>query len=265
VVRRWCVVLLVIMGLFLARVAPSAHAESCQFVLGFATLEDIIPQQVGQCMENEQHNPETGNGLQRTTDGLLVWRKADNITAFTDGYRTWVDGPHGLEERLNTQRFAWEANPAGFPVIPDASVGVAQTPVAPDIRQALQRFMVARLQRQDQAVLGFLTRGLRVLLDSGQLQVPVLQVSNPCWYRYELVSLQQPTSTTAAALVRIYQHFWGGDAAGGPPSSWEQAIDWVETGAGWRVDQLGPQTNERAQPGKPRYGSAHSACAQPGR
>src|SRR5439155_10452091 len=39
---------------------------------------------------------------------LLVWRKADNFTAFTDGYRTWVQGPFGLQKRLNTERFAWE-------------------------------------------------------------------------------------------------------------------------------------------------------------
>ena len=38
--------------------------------------------------------------------GLLVWRKADNHTAFTDGYRTWVNGPYGLQVRLNTARFS---------------------------------------------------------------------------------------------------------------------------------------------------------------
>ena len=50
--------------------------------------------------------------------GLLVWRKADNHTAFTDGYRTWVDGPKGVQKRLNTQRFAWEANPEDLPLAP---------------------------------------------------------------------------------------------------------------------------------------------------
>ena len=35
-------------------------------------------------------------------------RKADNWTAFTDGYRTWINGPNGLEQRLNTERFEWE-------------------------------------------------------------------------------------------------------------------------------------------------------------
>jgi hypothetical protein len=43
---------------------------------------------------------------------LLVWRKADNWTAFTDGYRTWLNGPQGLQQRLNTELFPWEAAPA---------------------------------------------------------------------------------------------------------------------------------------------------------
>ena len=36
---------------------------------------------------------------------FLVWRKADNWTAFTDGYRTWINGPSGLQVRLNTEHF----------------------------------------------------------------------------------------------------------------------------------------------------------------
>jgi hypothetical protein len=40
----------------------------------------------------------------------MAWRKSDNWTAFTDGYRTWIDGPLGLAARLNTQRYPWEAD-----------------------------------------------------------------------------------------------------------------------------------------------------------
>jgi hypothetical protein len=40
----------------------------------------------------------------------MVWRKADSWTAFTDGYRTWINGPFGLQQRLNTQRFPWESD-----------------------------------------------------------------------------------------------------------------------------------------------------------
>ncbi len=89
-----------------------AHAADCEFVLGFATLRDLIgPDIVGECLENEHHN-DAGDGVQQTTGGLLVWRNADNWTAFTDGYHTWINGPNGLEQRLNTERFEWESGGA---------------------------------------------------------------------------------------------------------------------------------------------------------
>src|SRR4029079_9777578 len=84
----------------------------CGFVLGFAAIRAAIgAERVGDCLENEHANPENGEALQRTTGGLLVWRKADNWTAFTDGYRTWVNGPLGLQQRLNTELFPGEAFP----------------------------------------------------------------------------------------------------------------------------------------------------------
>lgn len=97
---------------------PRSVSSPCRFVLGFEALHDLIPQTVGTCLDDEWHDPQSGDGLQHTTRGLLVWRKADNHTAFTDGYRTWVNGPQGIQKRLNSQRFAWEANPDGLPVVP---------------------------------------------------------------------------------------------------------------------------------------------------
>ena len=95
------------LALFLP-MSTSVAAAECQFVLGFATLRDLIGHEiVGECLENEHYN-EIGDSVQQTTGGLLVWRKADNWTAFTDGYRSWVNGPNGLEQRLNTERFDWE-------------------------------------------------------------------------------------------------------------------------------------------------------------
>ena len=84
-------------------------AQDCVFQLGFKALHDLIPDVVGDCVENEQHDPETGTTLQDTTNGQLIWRKADNWTAFTDGQHTWINGPEGLQQRLNTERFPWEA------------------------------------------------------------------------------------------------------------------------------------------------------------
>jgi hypothetical protein len=84
----------------------------------------MLPDVVGACLEDERHDGADGDGLQRTTGGLLVWRKATNTVAFTDGFRSWVQGPHGLQRRLNTERFDWEggalpsAAPAPGPAAP---------------------------------------------------------------------------------------------------------------------------------------------------
>ena len=86
----------------------AAAAADCRFVLGFEALHAMIPDTVGACLENEQHHPGQGVTHQRTTNGLLVWQKAGNHTAFTDGYRTWISGPLGLQQRLNSEQFDWE-------------------------------------------------------------------------------------------------------------------------------------------------------------
>lgn len=103
----------VIASTLLAARPRVASAANCRFVAGFQSLHDLIPGVVGECLENEHYDPANGNGYQATTGssgqgGLLVWRKADNVATFTDGYRTWLIGPFGLQQRLNTQRFAWE-------------------------------------------------------------------------------------------------------------------------------------------------------------
>src|SRR5579871_3045484 len=97
--------------------APVAQ-QPCYFVLGFAALHDLIPDIVGDCIDNEMHGA-NGDGLQHTTDGLMVWRKADNWTAFTDGANTWINGPYGLEMRPNDVRFSWEGDASQFLNIPD--------------------------------------------------------------------------------------------------------------------------------------------------
>ncbi|HEX2987665.1 MAG TPA: hypothetical protein VHS06_05785, partial [Chloroflexota bacterium] len=78
------------------------------FQLGFLQLASVIPTVVGQPLEQERYDPIRGDALQRTSSGLLVWRKADNWTAFTDGATTWIYGPNGVESRPNDERFSWE-------------------------------------------------------------------------------------------------------------------------------------------------------------
>jgi plastocyanin len=105
--------LLIALSLASFRPVPvAAQAPACQFILGFATLRGLVgPQVVGECLE-DQRFAANGDAQQQTTNGLMAWRKADNWTAFTDGYRTWINGPFGLVQRLNSDRFAWEGDVA---------------------------------------------------------------------------------------------------------------------------------------------------------
>jgi hypothetical protein len=96
----------------------------CWFKFDLRLLRTEIPDVVGDCVENEQTS-DAGDTIQRTTGGLLVWRRHDRLTAFTDGSRTWAVGPNGLEVRRNDERFPWEASPP--PAIPQAA---AASPVA---------------------------------------------------------------------------------------------------------------------------------------
>lgn len=85
-----------------------SYSGSPQFTMGFGTMASMMGSVAGQPIENEWHGA-NGDGLQRTTTGMMVWRKGDNWTAFTNGYQTWVNGPYGLQMRLNAERFPWEA------------------------------------------------------------------------------------------------------------------------------------------------------------
>src|SRR6185437_1432282 len=100
----------------------------CQFVLGFKALRDLDPADIGDCTDN-QTSASNGDAQQHTSKGLLAWRKADNWTAFTNGYTTWINGPDGVQSRLNTDRFPWEAAvPAAAPAPAPAPAPAAATP-----------------------------------------------------------------------------------------------------------------------------------------
>lgn len=80
-----------------------------------------MPARVGVCLDNEQFRASRAESVQHTSAGLLVWRKVDNGTAFTDGSQTWLLGPHGLQVRPNDRRFAWEADRQRLPLLPRAN------------------------------------------------------------------------------------------------------------------------------------------------
>jgi hypothetical protein len=118
--------------LWASALAVTVHAQApCEFKLGFKLIADQMPTELGGCLENEHYNPLNGDSLQRTENGLLVWRKIDNFTAFTDGYRTWVNGPFGIQMRLNTERFDWEPIPPEVPPPVEAPAPQAVQPGYP--------------------------------------------------------------------------------------------------------------------------------------
>jgi hypothetical protein len=112
--RRTVSILAVLSSLSLPMLSTPARPEGCSFSLGFAALRHLIPRRVGRCLASARYDPCLGELLQDATGGVLIWRTADTWTGFTDGSRTWVLGPHGLQQRLSTQRFSWEATPGDW-------------------------------------------------------------------------------------------------------------------------------------------------------
>lgn len=111
-----------------ASVASAQYAP--EFKLGFRALADQISDMVGAPLENE-HWGANGDSLQQTSKGLMVWRKADNWTAFTNGSRTWVNGPFGVMERGNEERFQWEGqSPVAPPPVTQPAAQPAPAPQA---------------------------------------------------------------------------------------------------------------------------------------
>src|SRR5437870_1634248 len=94
--------IVVVAAVTAALTVSSVQAQSsvCGIAPRFQMFRDLVPGIIGECLSAELPGALDGDALQRTTGGLLVWRKADGAVAFTDGYRTWVNGPVGLQVRL---------------------------------------------------------------------------------------------------------------------------------------------------------------------
>lgn len=116
---KWLLIPVFLLGLF---PAVASAQTACRFVLGFQTMSTLVD--VGPCLDNQAPQP-NGDAIQHTTRGLLVWRKADNWTAFTDGSYTWINGPFGLAQRLNGSRFPWESQTADSPTAAPEAPGTA--------------------------------------------------------------------------------------------------------------------------------------------
>ena len=182
----------------------SVAAAECQFVLGFATLRDLVGHDiVGECLENEHYN-HIGDSVQQTTGGLLVWRKADNWTAFTDGYRTWINGPNGLVQRLNTERFAWEADyaPGGVAATPTPAPSPSPSPTPDATAMVVQS--VQNLHWVRDGLTGLEARAVASLQELAVSSPQVLQIllnARSSWLpphnEIHLASLEQLVSMSA--------------------------------------------------------------------
>jgi hypothetical protein len=188
----------------------SAQSAACSFRLGFATLHDLIPDVVGSCLDDELHNPPTGDALQHTTNGLLVWRKSDNWTVFTDGFQSWVNGPLGLQQRLNTQRFWWEANPDHLPIVPPPQPGERCHTAALDLAldgvdagagNRVGTFHLTNTQDVDCTFFGY--PGAQ-LLDDASDPLPTTVVRGGGYFTSDLPPTQVDVQPHAAAIFRIH-------------------------------------------------------------
>ncbi len=154
--RRAAYTLVLVLAATLLLWTPTLAQAAPQFTLGFQTLASLIPDIVGQPVEQERHDPQTGDGLQRTTTGLMVWRKADNLTAFTNGSTTWINGPFGLQSRPNNVRFSWERAEAP-PSLPDnaAALTFSRSPGGTWVGQGTVRNPLSQAMDAEINVIGF--------------------------------------------------------------------------------------------------------------
>jgi hypothetical protein len=91
--------------LLLAQPVPAAQAQAApycspgtqpQFSHGFAALKSALGPIMGDPVECEHNDGNSGDVLQHTTTGLAFWRSSTNTPTFTDGYRHWGLTPNGL-------------------------------------------------------------------------------------------------------------------------------------------------------------------------
>ncbi|MCL4544889.1 MAG: hypothetical protein M1118_09895 [Chloroflexi bacterium] len=96
---------------------PPSGPGFCHVAAPFQALDRALSTTAGQCTGAALHDPKSGDLVQHTQHGILVQDKASGFVSFSDGYHTWVDGPRGIQERLNFQRFSWEPNPTHLPIV----------------------------------------------------------------------------------------------------------------------------------------------------
>jgi hypothetical protein len=104
--RFWSLALAACCLLPAAPVAAQS-APPCTFTLSFQALHAAVAGEVGDCRGNRQADA-NGDAWQLTSKGMLVWRNAENWTAFVGANHSVLLTADGVARRLNTDRFDWE-------------------------------------------------------------------------------------------------------------------------------------------------------------
>jgi hypothetical protein len=76
--------------------AVATQPAACRFGGGIAELKQALGEVMGDPTECEHATDAEGNTQQKTTRGLAYYRKAANISAFTNGYEHWALTPDGV-------------------------------------------------------------------------------------------------------------------------------------------------------------------------
>jgi len=95
-------------SLLFAATPANAQAAPCQFQNGFAIVAGMIPNSIGSCVSDQRPANDQGDTMQETTNGLLTWTKATNVTEFTTGSHTYVYSSYGLILRDGMTSYPWE-------------------------------------------------------------------------------------------------------------------------------------------------------------
>ena len=66
------------------------------YAFGFKALHDALGAEMGDPLECEHGNPENGDTLQQTTNGLSFYRQSTNTPTFTNGWEHWALTVRGL-------------------------------------------------------------------------------------------------------------------------------------------------------------------------
>ncbi len=215
--------------------AVRAHGIDCAFRLGFLEMYDLMPAIVGRCLEDERSTA-SGDSLQETTGGLLVWRKAGNQTSFTDGHWTWIHGPDGLQRRRNSERFAWDPPD---PVLAQALETLRVTPTGERVYEQFMRTgATARFEPLESISRYSSFRNLIMVNEQYRNESPEILAHTLIWPAIGLFNAAERTQTWSVCMESVidrevaqaqWWHELFGEHGKGDPTGLEQWANYEVT------------------------------------